>query len=284
MIVIRPAKKRDWPTIKRLVRKDPNLQHDKLPHWSCFVVVARKRGRKQKVKGCCALLRYERNDKFSEIRSFTCEGEWYRKRFSEILVQCCLDHAHKVGIYEVLAAICEQDKPLFRRVGFRRRHGQKHALLMSLKNRQPFELKPISGVKFVRATTSFHWEGIKKLTLQYKRTLIQWGTKLFPLKREFIVAIADGEVIGCVALTRCRRKKGKRHWVGEVRTLVVDRKYKGQGIGRELIMRCVNWAINIQLDELLTITGKKALFERLGFGPGRGSDEAWFVQFEKNGG
>lgn len=281
MIVIRPAKKRDWPAIQRLVLKDPNLQHTNLPHWSDFIVLL-VRGKRRLVKGCCALLTYKRNFKYGEIRSFTFRNAWYRERFSEILVQFCVDRAWDLGIYQVLATINEQDKALFRKVGFRRLHGQKHALLMSLKGRQPFELKPIVGVKFVKATTSFHWEGIKKLARMYRRTLIQPGTKLFPRKSEFIVAIAGGEVVGSIALTQFRRKKGKRH-VGEVRTLVVLRGFSGRGIGKELVKRCVNWALELKLGELLTITPKKPLFEGVGFRPGRGSDEAWFIQFSNNG-
>jgi len=282
MIVIRPAKKRDWPAIKALVLADPDLQHDDLPHWSEFVVLVIVREN----RGCCELKVYGK--KLSEVRSFAFKDEESRRLFAEVLVKLCVDRAIALKVYQVLVTIGNKaEQKLFRKLGFRRLVGQKHMMLMSIAWLEPFGLKDIPGVMFVRARTDSHWQGIIRLARRYKKTLIQPESKLFPSNRSFRVAIADGKVVGCSALSRFSRRKGEHSNAAEIRAVVVNphRKYRGRGIGQELVKRCVNWAISLELEELFTVTGKRDWFEKkIGFGTRRGSQEAWFVTLKQNGG
>ncbi|MDE2311878.1 MAG: GNAT family N-acetyltransferase [Patescibacteria group bacterium] len=277
MIVIRPAKKRDWPTIEGLILADPDLQHGRLPHWSDFTVLTVN----GEIQGCCALKVYGR--KLGEIRSFAFQNDWARGIFSETLVRLCVDRARELKIYQILATICRKEQTLFRKLGFRSLIGQKHAMLMPIAGRQLLALKGVAGVKFVRARTRAHWQGIVRLAESYKRVLIQPETKLFPAKGDFVVAVVGSKVVGCAALTRFRGRHGRPCDIAEIRTVVVDSAYGGRGIGPQLVSRCVNLAIESGLVELFTVTGKKGWFERLGFSTRRGSEEAWFMKLGKNG-
>ena len=260
-----------WREMEPLIVADPNLQHDRYPHPSEFVVLVVNRV----VKGCCALKVY--GQKLGEIRSFAFSDVWSRKLFSEVLVELCIQQARDSGIYQLLATIGKNEQKFFRKLGFRPFNRQKHALLMSLSSRQPFSLSPVAGAKFVRAKTNFHWQGIARLIGLYRKTLIQPDHKLFPDIGDFYVAVADGVVVGCTALTRFRQKNGKYADIAEIRSVVVRPDWEHHGIGQQLVLRCANRGMALGLTELLTVTNKKAWFERLGFGTRRGSEEAWFM-------
>lgn len=271
MIAIRQARREDWPAIRALILADSSLQHNRLPHWRDFVVAVSSR----QLKGCCALKVYGR--KLAEIRSFAFKDEESRRLFSHILVRLCLQKASSLKTYQVLATIAKEEQGFFRSEGFKRQNGQKHAMLLSLAGHQPLAIKDLAGIKFVRARTKAHWQGIVRLVKRYRKTLIQPESKLFPPKKDFLVAIADGKVVGCTALALFRRKRGRPCDMAEVRTVVVDPDYKGRGIGPQLVLRCVNWALEFGLVELFTVTGQRNWFERLNFSTRRGSEEAWFM-------
>jgi amino-acid N-acetyltransferase len=280
MIAIRHGLKRYWRVTKRLIVADPGLQHDRLPHLSDFEQLIVN----GVLSGCCALKVY--GQKLAEIRSFAFSDDWSRRLFSEALVEICILRARDLGIYQLLVTIGKkEEQKLFRKLGFRPFSGRhKHALLMPLADREPFVLRSIPGVKFVRAKTDFHWDGIKRLVGLYSRNVIQPASELFPTLPDFEVAVEDGKVVGCTALTRFRSKKGRYADIGEIRSVVVDPDWEHRGIGQQLVLRCVNRAIKFGLAELLTVTAKKAWFEKLGFSTRRGSEEAWFMVLNGNGG
>ena len=53
--------------------------------------------------------------------------------------------------------------------------------------------------------------------------------------------------------------------LAEIRSLVVRDTYRGKGIGKKLIQNCIDEGKNLELQELLVLTYKQALFEKFGF-------------------
>ncbi len=82
---------------------------------------------------------------------------------------------------------------------------------------------------------------------------------LYEAVQEFWVAELDGEVIGCGALHVL--------WsdLGEVRTVAVDPKVKGRGIGHTIVQRLLEVARELQLQRLFVLTFETDFFARHGF-------------------
>ena len=53
--------------------------------------------------------------------------------------------------------------------------------------------------------------------------------------------------------------------LAEIRSLYVDEKHRGKGIGRKLVEACVSEAITLGLFKVFTLTYKKDFFVQLGF-------------------
>lgn len=53
--------------------------------------------------------------------------------------------------------------------------------------------------------------------------------------------------------------------LAEIRSLVVDEKYRGKGIGKTLVKKLVTEAESLELKEVLSLTYKQDFFENLGF-------------------
>ena len=77
--------------------------------------------------------------------------------------------------------------------------------------------------------------------------------------RSYTVVYDSDELVGFVAL--------HIHSVtlAEIRSLVVKHTHRGQGIGKKLIESCIKEGKDIQLEELLVLTYKQALFEKFDF-------------------
>lgn len=75
----------------------------------------------------------------------------------------------------------------------------------------------------------------------------------------FIVARNDRELLGCVAM----RDYGQGLF--EVRSLVVDRKFRSLGIGSRLVRRCVRAAEERRAHSIFALTYHPDLFRRLDF-------------------
>jgi amino-acid N-acetyltransferase len=82
---------------------------------------------------------------------------------------------------------------------------------------------------------------------------------LYESVQEFWVADLDGEIIGCGALHVL--------WsdLGEVRTVAVDPKVKGHGIGHAIVVRLLEVARELQLQRLFVLTFETDFFGRHGF-------------------
>ena len=77
--------------------------------------------------------------------------------------------------------------------------------------------------------------------------------------RDFMVMEQDSAVIGCCAL--------HVSWedLAEIRSLVVDEKQQGQGIGRQLVDACLKDAVLLGINRVFLLTAQRGFFEKLGF-------------------
>jgi amino-acid N-acetyltransferase len=77
--------------------------------------------------------------------------------------------------------------------------------------------------------------------------------------RDYLVARADGILVGCCAL-RVWEKSG-----AEIYALAVKEKLSGNGIGTKLVKSCIKEAKKLGLPFVFTLTFRAGMFERLGF-------------------
>ena len=79
--------------------------------------------------------------------------------------------------------------------------------------------------------------------------------------RDFIVYCdEDGsQVIGICAMNIIWEN------LAEIRSLYVDKNYRGQGIGRKLVEFCISEAITLELFRIFSLTYKRDFFVQLGF-------------------
>ena len=77
--------------------------------------------------------------------------------------------------------------------------------------------------------------------------------------RDFVIMEEDGAVIGCCAL--------HVSWedLAEIRSLVVDEKQRGQGIGRQLVDACLKEAVLLGINRVFLLTAQRGFFEKLDF-------------------
>lgn len=88
----------------------------------------------------------------------------------------------------------------------------------------------------------------------------------------FFVYETDGKIIGCCALEIYNKK------IGEIRSLVVDDRYRKQGVGRLLLKACVDKAKKAKLREVLSITDKVNFFKQCGFDTCLNDQYAMFIK------
>jgi len=87
--------------------------------------------------------------------------------------------------------------------------------------------------------------------------------QLYEALRDFAVyeieSSSGREVVGCTALAIL--------WadLAEIRSLAVDEKHTGRGIGRRLVEWCVEEARQLQIRKLMALTYEQRFFEKLGF-------------------
>lgn len=102
---------------------------------------------------------------------------------------------------------------------------------------------------------------IKRLVDTYAgRILLEKNlVTLYEAVQEFWVAEYGGDVVGCGALHVL--------WsdLGEVRTVAVDPKVKGKGIGHAIVDRLLEVARELQLQRLFVLTFETEFFGRHGF-------------------
>ena len=114
----------------------------------------------------------------------------------------------------------------------------------------------------IRTTTIFDVPRIQEIINSHAelgKMLFKSYAQLYEDLRDFGVCELDGQIVGCVALTVI--------WadLAEVRSLAVDNRFRGQGIGRELVEWAVEEARRLRVPRLMSLTYEQAFFEKLGF-------------------
>jgi len=91
------------------------------------------------------------------------------------------------------------------------------------------------------------------------KMLFKSYAQLYEDLRDFGVCEVDGDVIGCTALTII--------WadLAEIRSLAVDDKFRGKGVGRSLVEWTVSEARRLGIRRLFALTYEQTFFEKLGF-------------------
>lgn len=108
----------------------------------------------------------------------------------------------------------------------------------------------------IRQAKKSDWPKILRLIRLYPKKLMQ---EALPRLSEFLVAQEEKEIIACCALEVYSKR------LAEIRSLVVNPKFQRKGIGTQLIQRCLKLAQAKKIYEVLSITGSRKVFSRLGF-------------------
>lgn len=85
-------------------------------------------------------------------------------------------------------------------------------------------------------------------------------SELYSHVRDFVIATEADEVVGCCALTITWSE------LAEVRSLVVDQRHRGKGIGRKLIDAVMSEALTLGISTVFTLTEQETFFQKMGFG------------------
>lgn len=83
--------------------------------------------------------------------------------------------------------------------------------------------------------------------------------ELYENLRDFWVAEESGKITGCCAL--------HISWedLAEIKSLAVAKQRQGKGIGRELILACLNEAKNLAAKRIFVLTYQPGYFKKFGF-------------------
>ncbi|MCM8796820.1 MAG: N-acetyltransferase [Candidatus Omnitrophica bacterium] len=94
-----------------------------------------------------------------------------------------------------------------------------------------------------------------RLDLMLPRSL----NELYENLRDFWVAEENGRIVGCAAL--------HISWddLAEIKSLAVATRRQGRGIGRELVLACINEAKELGAGKVFVLTYKPDYFKKFGF-------------------
>ncbi len=87
-------------------------------------------------------------------------------------------------------------------------------------------------------------------------------SKIYDHLRDFFVDTDEkGGVIACCALQICWED------LAEIRSLAVDKKYTGKGIGSALVDAAISEARKLNIKKIFTLTYQPDFFKKMGFSP-----------------
>ncbi|MCP3177333.1 MAG: N-acetyltransferase [Desulfuromonadales bacterium] len=105
-------------------------------------------------------------------------------------------------------------------------------------------------------------KSIHKLLIGYAKDGLMLSRSLaeiYETIRDFYVFEEDGEVVGTVSLNICWED------LAEVRSLAVSESSGLKGIGRQLVMACLEEARQLGVRRVFALTYKPGFFEKMGF-------------------
>jgi len=83
--------------------------------------------------------------------------------------------------------------------------------------------------------------------------------ELYDNVRDFFVAEAEGEIIGCCSLHSCWED------LGEIKSLAVKENWNGKGVGKNMVDMCLKDAPQLGLKRVFALTYVPEFFKSLGF-------------------
>ncbi len=109
----------------------------------------------------------------------------------------------------------------------------------------------ISDVPRIRELVNYYAE--------LDRMLFRSMADIYENLQTFIVADIDGEVVGCCSLEVI--------WsdLAEIKSLAIDKKYQKQGIGKKIVAKSVQNAIEIGVLKVFALTLEPQFFVKAGF-------------------
>lgn len=113
--------------------------------------------------------------------------------------------------------------------------------------------KPVTKV---RAAKHEDMPAIRSLINRYPRQLVQDD---LPRAVSFVVAVCGDKIVGCCALQIYSRR------LAELRSLAIDPEFRGFGIAKTLVERCLRRARQRNVKQVLAVSSETAFFERCGF-------------------
>lgn len=118
---------------------------------------------------------------------------------------------------------------------------------------QPVVVRPARGGD-IRALSA-----LIEPVVQQQKLLPRTIDELALLLPNYFVAETGGRIVGCVALEIYSSK------LAEVRSLVVEPEFQGQGVGRQLVAACIARARDEQVLEVMAVTSAEEFFQSCGF-------------------
>ena len=84
-------------------------------------------------------------------------------------------------------------------------------------------------------------------------------SELYEDIRDYYVYVEDGNIMGCSAL--------HIFWsdLAEIKSVAVDENYQKRGIGKKLVMKCIEEGKTLGLNKLFVLTYIPEFFEQIGF-------------------
>lgn len=114
----------------------------------------------------------------------------------------------------------------------------------------------------IRAARTNDVKAIRQIIDQYalqRKLLAKETVTLYEDVQEFVVAVSDEEIVGCGALHVLWED------LAEVRTVAVVEKFRGQGIGHQILENIIDRAKKVGVKRLFCLTFETDFFGRHGF-------------------
>ena len=263
-ITVRPAQPRDISAAGALIRpfvargdllpRSAEELASFLPH--AFVAVV-----DGEVAGFVALEIYSR--KLSEIQCLSFGETPLAPEIVRELVRHCAQRAREHAVLEMMAVVAATLEEVLKTCGFDYAlPHQKRAMFVRPHLVDPrWSMNPLSKVTIGDAAMH-DWPAVVEFLAPFVargEVLRRSPTELAHLLRDGFVAKAEGRIVGFVALEIYSEK------LAEIQCLSVDDAYRGQGIGRRLVMRCVQRANENHVAEAMAISSREDLFKSCGF-------------------
>lgn len=236
-----------------LARTDEELLY-LLPH--AFVAVV-----DGAVTGFAALEIYSR--KLSEIQCLSFEETPRGTEIVTELVRCCVQRAREQAVLEVMAVVARPLEEVLKTCGFdyalphhkRAMFVRPQLVDPPLSTNEPSKVTiDVAAIHDLPTVVGFLAPFVAR-----REVLRRSQKELSQLLIGGFLARAEGRIVGFAALEIYSEK------LAEIQCLSVDEAHRGQGIGRRLVMRCIQRAREDHVTEAMAISAHEELLQSCGF-------------------